>query len=448
MTTDTPNENIADWLIVLIILLVSANVVFYVISSQAEPTQNLYAQMWAYSESQTFKAMTTSLVIPIVMLFLENRLHIIKNFKDKIVEELAERERERKERIKKEKNDLIISRNEVLDKTRDFIAHVYSVISEIAGSEIVLVLPQTNGSLPNNMQTLSAVRNNLRSLDHMGNTVVGKLYDQFPSISNIGHQRIIFFLNVIQLLCVDIAFYLVNNKNSKEVESLKESLIMLQSAFQSLTFHSINILLEHHKRLLELTHGKVIWNRDDNLESFLPSNWKEIDPNMEQKDIDEIDKLITEINNEKQYLDGIKAKMTELLQSEEEYSLVPPSTSIEKYNYEYKKMINTCKEAKKTKLKQIDETKARLKELECSEPSEQNSIQKEHLNLKIKQLRDTEIKIKNFESFSTFEELFNSLSFEEQFQFTPNYSLQKIKRLASYVKFVMVKYNIERDDKA
>jgi hypothetical protein len=90
-------NNTAIW-IGLLLLLVGFNVIAFFIYKGANPGEIICVQIWHYLESATFKVITISLILPIIMFVLEKRFKIVETLRqNQHLKELKEEE-ERKEK--------------------------------------------------------------------------------------------------------------------------------------------------------------------------------------------------------------------------------------------------------------------------------------------------------------------------------------------------------------
>lgn len=74
-------DNTAFWIGLLLVLLVVLNVIAFIIYKGANPGEGLWVQLWNYLESATFKVVTASLVLPIILFVLESRFKIVETVK-------------------------------------------------------------------------------------------------------------------------------------------------------------------------------------------------------------------------------------------------------------------------------------------------------------------------------------------------------------------------------
>jgi hypothetical protein len=70
------------WIVGPLVLIVVANLTLFSIYQQANPAQDFYSQLWDYLQSQSFLAITGSLLFPIAIFLVENRLQIIQKRAD------------------------------------------------------------------------------------------------------------------------------------------------------------------------------------------------------------------------------------------------------------------------------------------------------------------------------------------------------------------------------
>ena len=81
-----PFGNIRNWIIVLLIALIVLNAAMFLVYRQANPSDSLSLQAWAFLSSDAFKLVTIALFLPIISLFLERLFDVRKNLSDRLHE--------------------------------------------------------------------------------------------------------------------------------------------------------------------------------------------------------------------------------------------------------------------------------------------------------------------------------------------------------------------------
>ena len=105
----------------LLVLLVMLNfIIFTIIYQRANPSENLWVQLWNYFESDTFRVVTASLVLPIVLFVLESRFKIVETI-----------EKNRLDRERKEEAELRERGLECLELTSQMWNQLFSFTSEV-----------------------------------------------------------------------------------------------------------------------------------------------------------------------------------------------------------------------------------------------------------------------------------------------------------------------------
>jgi len=78
------------WIVVPLVLIVVANSLMFVVYQGANPGEDWYSQVWGFLQSQSFLAITGSLLFPIAIFLVENRLQIIQKRADERKEQRLE----------------------------------------------------------------------------------------------------------------------------------------------------------------------------------------------------------------------------------------------------------------------------------------------------------------------------------------------------------------------
>jgi hypothetical protein len=76
------SRNLIVWIVVPLVLIVVANSLVFVVYQGANPGEDWYSQAWGFLQSQPFLAITGSLLFPIAIFLVENRLQIIQKRSD------------------------------------------------------------------------------------------------------------------------------------------------------------------------------------------------------------------------------------------------------------------------------------------------------------------------------------------------------------------------------
>jgi hypothetical protein len=138
------------WIIGPLVLIVLANLLLFSVYQQANPAQGYYSQVWNYLQSQSFLAITGSLLFPIAIFLVENRLQIIQKRAD-------------------EKKEL---RVKCLQKTEDLWAQLQSLAFEVSTCE-------TRGD---NKSGIAKVISDVHDFKNSGERLVSDWVLRFPDV--------------------------------------------------------------------------------------------------------------------------------------------------------------------------------------------------------------------------------------------------------------------------
>jgi hypothetical protein len=109
------------WALFLLVLLLVLNVCGLLVYRASHPNQSPSLQLWSYLESDTFKLVTGSLVLPLLVFLVEGRFDIAETIR-KSREERAQRLRDERQKW----------RLEAVDKTMDTWNDLYALATEVA----------------------------------------------------------------------------------------------------------------------------------------------------------------------------------------------------------------------------------------------------------------------------------------------------------------------------
>jgi hypothetical protein len=92
---------VRSWIIILFVVFIILNGVVFVSYQRSHPGEGMWKHIWGYASSDAFKVLTTSLLLPIFLLALENHFNISGVIQERIQSEKQKRLEDRWECVQK-----------------------------------------------------------------------------------------------------------------------------------------------------------------------------------------------------------------------------------------------------------------------------------------------------------------------------------------------------------
>lgn len=232
----------------LLVLLVMLNFIIFIIYQRANPSENFWVQLWNCLESDTFRVVTASLVLPIILLVLESR--------SKIVETI---EKNRLDRERKEDEELRARRLECLELTSQMWNQLFSFASEVRHYKKDV----------NEGADIENILQRLENFSSWGEEIVLMWRFRFPNLSNEDQNLFVDFMNIIGDSTVTVAYFIQEIDDPEEISELQDLLLMIQGGIKIIAHHSIIKVLEYSMDLLD---GGVSADRKEDINSKIQKN--------------------------------------------------------------------------------------------------------------------------------------------------------------------------------
>ncbi len=242
-------NNTAFWIILLLVLLVAFNVIAFFIYQAANPEGTLSVQLWNYLESAIFKVITASLILPIILFFLENRFKVVENMRQ---------DRRLKER--KEKEELKEERWECIEQTTKIWNQLWDLTSE------VIYFKKDANKEP----TIENLLIRLRSFTPSAEDVTNTWSHRFPNLPPEYEEAFTMFFNT-ELDSTETVAWCIRQANDgsdtekEEIIKLQDSLKRIVESINFLTHHSLINVLKRSMELLELKEANKSEDRQQDI---------------------------------------------------------------------------------------------------------------------------------------------------------------------------------------
>ncbi len=236
------NNKICTVLCSLFSMLIILNVIAFGVYYFSHPEEKLWLQLWTYASSGVCKVISASLLLPIILFYLESKSKLAdtaaKNLEDRRRAEEETRKRQ-EQRVKQERK---AERKAVISKTAKLWGEIYNIAIDIR-------FYKTAGVNAPDIEEL------LKSIDRMiisGEDIVNDWYFAFPNISIEEQNIFVHLLNVIfnssRTVAESIRFKTVTDNAIKD---LQDSLGIILTSVKKIAHHRMLLILKLSSDLLE-----------------------------------------------------------------------------------------------------------------------------------------------------------------------------------------------------
>lgn len=215
------------WLLAIIII----NGLFYIIYFVANNSGPNFALLWSYMESDVFKLVTGSLMIPLLFSILEKRYKFMENI---------QKQREEKQKLAEE-----IRRKNRQDAINDTI-RMWQDLYDMT-SEVVYLDPQDNKK-----ETYHPLILKLSNFSSSAEHIVNKWTHQFPNLTYKDQDVFLYFINLLFQSGLTAIYLIRDEQNIKEIESVQDTLFQIQDQIKTISNHTITNTFKYSARYLEL----------------------------------------------------------------------------------------------------------------------------------------------------------------------------------------------------
>lgn len=223
---DDESEFRMMYIIVLIIILIGLNFFMFLIYYGANPTQNLWTQLWIYFDSNIFKIITVSIIFPIILFLLEGHFKFLDTIK-----------KNRLERVRKAEENRRNKRLEGITSVIQMWTELYGLLSDI----IYLKIDS------NKKEKIQVIQKRLYGLISSANNTLVIWESRFylPGITEVNsiyrNAAWLFFEYADILFCSakSVAYLIGESNNNSDCEELQHSLSIIQITIESMVYNPI-----------------------------------------------------------------------------------------------------------------------------------------------------------------------------------------------------------------
>lgn len=228
LENDKPRYGIfRSWIILLFVVFMILNVVVFVSYQRSHPGEGMWKHIWGYASSDAFKVLTTSLLLPIFLLALENHFNI-----SGIIQE----------RIQSEKQKRLEGRWECVQKT----IRMWNDLNNLT-SEIVYYKKGAKNTKQSNEESekkIDTMLLNIENFDNSANEIVNMWLFRFPNLTTDDMDLFLTFINVLIKSAVTVAQHIRVIDDDDEICELQDSLGVIQDGIRRIVYHPILVILK------------------------------------------------------------------------------------------------------------------------------------------------------------------------------------------------------------
>lgn len=272
------------WVIVPLILMIPLNVGFWFVYVDAQYSMSTELDpkiptLWGYFESDTFKGITVSLVVPIFIFLIENRFKVLENYETNKYEKILQlKNNNREKRLEVIKNTEIMW-SELFQLTSDIVYFDKSIDGKRRIKELLKKINNTSLKQSSSLHDLDIMFPNISDKD------VYSLYSSASSLWQITFTVAYFIEDDIEM-------------EDSDIRDLQICLRIIQEGYRVAYYRPTLDILKNSLKLLEI------------IEEYIPEH----EVNTLTKDINkEIERLPLNVNNENNIL---PRKMADEIQNE------------------------------------------------------------------------------------------------------------------------------------
>ena len=242
MSTEVRTRTYQSILLILFGLLLLLNVAAFLIYREAHAAESLSLQLWNYINSDAFKLLSASLILPIILFVLESKFKLAETVSKNLEERRRAEGQTRRERAERERQERRSKRVEAISQTIKWWDDLYGLSAEVT------YFAKPIGDRP----TIEALLKRIKQATFAGEDVVNTLASIFPKLRSDIDLFVPFF-NVLLKSTITVAESIRGDTTKpQEIEALKDCLGVILQGTKDIAHHSILTVLNKSSDLLDL----------------------------------------------------------------------------------------------------------------------------------------------------------------------------------------------------
>jgi hypothetical protein len=324
-------SDIRLWIVVPLVLMLPINLGFWFAYVQNQlvtstPTEHKIPTLWGYFESDTFKGITTSLVIPIFMFLFERRFKILENYETSRAERISAIIKNNKEK-----------RWETVKNTQTMWNDLYELTSEVC-----FFTKSDDGIV-----RIKELQKRLNNFITRAEEVVNDWNNRLPNLSSEDTGTLVNLVNHLFEPTITVASYIEDDivKKNSEISDLQLSLTIIQGGVKTMFHFPLMNILTKSIWLLEIIEDNIpeheVYSYIENVDSQIER--------LPEKEKGEANKIKDEICKQ---IDIIKQNDTNTystIRNDKKFSVIvsiKKNKDVEDFCNEYEKTIDFLKSKK------------------------------------------------------------------------------------------------------
>ncbi len=202
-----------------------------VVYMYAHPDQSLAIKVWNYLESDTFKLISGSLIIPLFFSVLEKRYSFLESLR-----------KQREDKHRQLRDEKRAARRKVIDETLEMWRKLY----DLAG-KLIFFVPQKDDP-----EKMNSIVSEMMAFTSFAEQIVNKWSHQFPVLSRRDQDLFLEFINVLYQSSLSVAFFIQDEKDEKIRGYYQNMLYLIQDQIKSIAHHRILNSLKYALNVMEL----------------------------------------------------------------------------------------------------------------------------------------------------------------------------------------------------
>ncbi len=241
--------SVSTWLIIIVVI----NFLLFLFYLLASNLPFSAAAFWNYMETDVFKLVTGSLIIPLLFSILEKRYKFMENIQ-------KQREEKQKDFEQRRRN----SRQEAIKETLDMWQQLYNLTSEI------IYLDKKNQQKRSLLEIIQDMNRYSSTAEH----IVNKWSHQFPNLKPEDHDVYLYFINLLYHSSQTAAHYILKENDEMEIEKIQNVLYQIQDQVKTILNHTIANIFKYSARILELEESAENTQELEQLKSEIEASMK------------------------------------------------------------------------------------------------------------------------------------------------------------------------------
>jgi len=239
------------WFWIPLILITAINIIIFFVYQQSHLSEPTYNQIWDYLQSQSFIAVTGSLLFPIALFLLESRFQILQKREDETRERKQKRDEEARQRGLKCRRDT---------------ANLWQQLQRLATE--VATFRRGAGRKDEAVE----LARHVEAFKDDAEILAYEWMDRFPSLSSEDLSSLLAFFNLVYVASQTVAYRILDASEAEDLAELQLCLSTISSVSDNTAFYRIlnvfDSLMELESSIGTESEGKTRSELRDGLDAL------------------------------------------------------------------------------------------------------------------------------------------------------------------------------------